>query len=208
MENTLHFLTVGALLGLSAGVSPGPLLTLVLTQTIKHHKTEGIKVAMSPLITDLPIILLALFLFSRIAQFETALGIISIVGGAFVAYLGVESIKTKGLNLDLQDSKSESIKKGIIANFLSPSPYLFWATVGTPLIIKAFGVSLLTAVLFLTAFYTLLIGSKIAIAIVVSRTKVFIGQNTYTLIMQILGIVLLLFSILFFYDGITYLKQN
>lgn len=206
MENTLHYLTVGALLGLSAGVSPGPLLTLVLTQTIKHNRTEGIKVAMSPLITDLPIILMALFVFSRIAEFDTALGIISIVGGVFVVYLGIESIKSKGINLDLQGSKSESIKKGIIANFLSPSPYLFWATVGTPLIFKAFGVSLLTAVLFLTAFYALLIGSKITIAIVVSRTKVFIRQNTYVLIMRFLGVVLLLFSILFFYDGITYLN--
>lgn len=205
-ENTLEFIAAGSLLGFSAGFSPGPLLTLVLTQTIKHNKTEGIKVAISPLITDLPIILLTIFVFVELSQFNTILAIISFVGGAFVAYLGIESIRTKGLNIDIQGSKTESLKKGIITNFLSPHPYLFWATVGTPFIFKAMGISLMTAILFLASFYVFLIGSKITIAIIVARTKSFIGQKSYVLIMRLLGIALLIFSILFFYEGIEYLK--
>ena len=207
-ESAIHFLIAGSLLGLTSGISPGPLLTLVIAQTIKHNKTEGIKVAISPLITDLPIILTALFIFNRLSKFDIVFAIISFVGGAYLAYLGFESLKTKTLNLEIQDSKSDSIKKGIIANFLNPSPYLFWATVGTPLIFKAFEISLITSILFLTSFYVLLIGSKITIAILVARTKVFIGQKLYISIMRILGIALLIFSILFFYDGIKYLKLN
>ncbi len=207
-ESAIHFLIAGSLLGLTSGISPGPLLTLVIAQTIKHNKTEGIKVAISPLITDLPIILTALFIFNRLSKFDIVFAIISFVGGAYLAYLGFESLKTKTLNLEIQDSKSDSIKKGIIANFLNPSPYLFWATVGTPLIFKAFEISLIASILFLTSFYVLLIGSKITVAILVARTKVFIGQKLYISIMRILGIALLIFSILFFYDGIKYLKLN
>ncbi len=110
--------------------------------------------------------------------------------------------------MEIQDSNSNSIKKGIIANFLNPSPYLFWTTVGTPLIFKALGLSLLTAFLFLISFYAMLVGSKIAIAIIVARSKVFIGQKLYISIMRILGIALLIFSILFFYDGFKYLQSN
>jgi threonine/homoserine/homoserine lactone efflux protein len=205
-ESTIHFLIAGSLLGLTSGISPGPLLTLVIAQTIKHNKTEGIKVAISPLITDLPIILIALFIFNRLSQFDIVFAIISFVGGAFLAYLGFESLKTKALNLEIQDSKSGSIKKGIIANFLNPSPYLFWATVGTPLVFKAFEISLIASILFLASFYVMLIGSKITIAILVARSKVFIGQKSYITLMRLLGIVLLIFSILFFYDGIQYLK--
>ncbi len=204
-ESTLQFLTAGSLLGLSAGFSPGPLLTLVITQTLKHNKTEGIKVALSPLITDLPIILIALFVFSKLSQFDLALAVISLVGGAYIAYLGIESLKVKGLNMELADSKSNSMKKGIIANLLNPSPYLFWVTVGTPLMFKAFDIGLLVTALFLVSFYTFLIGSKITIAIIVARTKVFIGQKLYITIMRILGIALLIFSIIFFYDGYKYL---
>jgi threonine/homoserine/homoserine lactone efflux protein len=207
-DNTLHFITIGILLGVSAGLSPGPLLTLVISQTIKHNRKEGIKVAISPLITDLPIILIALFIFNRLAEFDLILAIISLAGGVFVAYLGIEALRIKGLNIDIQDSKSESIKKGIIANFLSPSPYLFWVTVGTPLIFNALKINLLSAILFLISFYVFLIGSKVLIAVLVAQTKVFMNQKTYIIIMRILGLALLSFSFMFFYDGIKYLQQN
>ena len=49
---TMDFIVMGAIFGFAAGISPGPLLTLVITETIKHNKTEGIKVALAPLITD------------------------------------------------------------------------------------------------------------------------------------------------------------
>lgn len=204
-ETTFHFITAGILLGVSAGFSPGPLLTLILSQTIKHNRKEGIKVAISPLITDLPIILIAILIFNSLSEFDLILAIISFIGGTYVAYLGIESLRIKELNIDTQNSKTGSIKKGIITNFLSPSPYLFWATVGTPLLFKAFKLNVLSVILFLISFYVLLIGSKVMIAIVVAQTKTFLNQKTYLIIMRILGISLILFSFLFFYDGMNYL---
>lgn len=50
------FIIMGAIFGFIAGISPGPLLTLVITETITHNKSEGIKIAIAPLITDLPIL--------------------------------------------------------------------------------------------------------------------------------------------------------
>jgi threonine/homoserine/homoserine lactone efflux protein len=44
----------GAALGLSAGVTPGPLLALVIAQTLTHGPREGGKVALAPLLTDAP----------------------------------------------------------------------------------------------------------------------------------------------------------
>jgi len=205
-NSVLHYTSVGVLLGLSAGISPGPLLTLVLTQTIKHNAKEGIKVAISPLITDFPIIIFALLIFNQIAEFDLMLGIISFAGGLYIAYLGIESLRINELNIDTQAVKSGSIKKGVITNFLNPSPYLFWGTVGTPIIFKALNINILTAVLFLLSFYVLLIGSKVLIAYIVAKTKIFINQKIYVLIMRILGIALLLFSLMFFYDGIKYFQ--
>jgi threonine/homoserine/homoserine lactone efflux protein len=55
----LEYLTQGTLLGLAAGVAPGPLLVLVVTETIRHDTVAGVKVALAPMITDVPIITLA-----------------------------------------------------------------------------------------------------------------------------------------------------
>ena len=201
-DNMWHFISAGVLLGLSSGLSPGPLLTLVLTQTIRHNRAEGIKVALSPLITDLPIILITVLILGRLARFDIFLAIISFVGAIFLAYLGVESLRSKELNLDVKDSKSGSLKKGIIANFLNPSPYLFWTTVGTPLLLKAYKTDLLASILFMLLFYVCLTGSKVVVAFLADRTKQFINQKVYLILMRILGIALLIFSLIFLYDGV------
>ena len=206
-DSILQYLSIAFILGLSAGLSPGPLLTLVITQTIKYNRTEGIKVAISPLITDLPIVLLAFYIFNELSQFDMILAIISLLGGVFIAYLAIESFKTKALTVDIQTDKSESIKKGIIANFLNPHPYLFWVTVNAPMVFKAYNHSLLTAILYVITFYLLLVGSKVIVALIIARTKVLIEQKFYNIIMKILGLVLLFFSGIFFYDAIKFFIQ-
>ncbi len=43
---------MGSVFGLTAGMSPEPLLKLVISETLKHNRSEGIKVSLSPLFTD------------------------------------------------------------------------------------------------------------------------------------------------------------
>lgn len=205
-ENLIYFLSTGCLLGLSAGFAPGPLSTLVLTQTLQYGKAEGLKVAVSPIITDVPIILLCLLVLSKLSNFDIALAVISFAGATFVAYLGIDSIRTKGLDNNISGQvKPQALKKGIITNILSPHPYLFWMTIGTPLIFKALNVSIIATILFLGSFYICIVGSKVLIALLVARTKGLLNQKTYLVIMRGLGIALLIFSVMIVYEGIGYL---
>ena len=80
-------LASGLLLGLSCGLAPGPLLALVLAQSLRHGAREGCKIALTPLLTDTPIILLTLLLAAKLAELRRLLGMVSIAGGAFVLYL-------------------------------------------------------------------------------------------------------------------------
>jgi len=56
MVNAFESLFPGIILGLVAGLSPGPMLALVIAETLKFGKEEGFKVAVSPLITDLVLV--------------------------------------------------------------------------------------------------------------------------------------------------------
>jgi threonine/homoserine/homoserine lactone efflux protein len=197
----ITFLITGTLLGLSAGVAPGPLLILVISETFQHDIKSGIKVAMAPIITDAPIIGLMIVLLEKISAFSTVLGIISCVGGLFVLYLAYESVRTQGVQLDLENIKSMSLKKGVIVNALSPHPYLFWASVGGPILLKAAGHSFLFAAAFILSFYLLLVGSKIVIAILVGRSRSFLSDRAYIYTMRGLGLLLILFSGFLFHDG-------
>ena len=202
----LTFLTTGTILGLSAGIAPGPILALVISETLNHDKWAGIKVALAPIITDLPIIILTLFILSKLSGFNTILGIISLLGGCFILYLGFESMGTKGMSIQLGNSKPRSLQKGIVVNLLSPHPYLFWISVGGPLTAKALQQSIVSAAAFIISFYVLLVGSKIVLAITVGKSKSFLTDKSYIYTMRLLGVVLFILAIFLFWDGLELLE--
>lgn len=197
-------LVSGLVLGLSAGITPGPILTLVIYQTLKHGVREGVKVAMAPLLTDVPIVIVSLFLLARMSNMTSVLGALSILGGTYLFYLAYESIRFKGADFASEDVKPQSIRKGVMANFLNPSPYVFWISIGGPLVLKAIQVHPAASVLFIVPFYALLVGSKCMVAVISGNSRGFLKSNHYIITIRALGCILVVFGILFIRDGFTY----
>ena len=195
----------GIILGLSAGLSPGPMLTLVITQTLQHGIREGMKVACAPLLTDIPIIIVCLGILSAFANMNLVLGVLALIGGVYLFYLGMCSFRFSGDDLEVAHVKPESLKKGVMINFLNPSPYMFWTSIGGPLVLKSPDSSLISAMGFILPFYVLLVGSKIVVAVISGKSKNFLKSNHYRFIIRFLGLVLIGFGVLFWRDGIRYI---
>lgn len=208
MLETLAFLISGIIFGLSAGISPGPLLALVVSETLKFGKKEGIKVAIAPLITDLPIILITIIISAKLSKVNFLLGILSLIGGLFLFYLAYENIKIRKFNFRIKKNETSSLKKGIASNFLNPHPYLFWLFVGAPILFKSYDLTILATVLFVLSFYICLVGSKILIVLAVEKSRNFLRGPIYVHTVRIMGILLLIFAVLFIKDGLTYLDIN
>lgn len=202
MRDIIFYLLSGILFGFSAGISPGPLLTLVISETLRHNLKEGIKIAFAPILTDLPIILVTIFVISKLANFYKIIGGISIFGGIYLFYLAYECFITKQIDMNVNPVKPNSIKKGIIANFLNPSPYLFWFTIGAPTTIKAYNINVTASILFIASFYVFIIGTKVVVALIVEKSRTFLKSNYYIYIMKFLGFVLALYGLIFLKDGI------
>lgn len=196
----MNFLAAAVVLGLSSAIAPGPLLTLVLVQTLQFGKKEGIKIAISPLITDLPIIIVAALGFSYFTDTTSALAIISFIGALFLLYLAINSFRAVSVGTQSVALSGNSIRKGVLANFLNPGPYLFWGTVGAPYLYKAMAINIWYAVSFLLSFYFMLIGTKIVLVFIVYRTREFISPKLYRIIMCSLGGLLFLFAASLFYE--------
>ncbi len=202
----LSFIALGTVLGLSAGFAPGPLLTLVISETLQHDVRSGIRIAVAPIITDLPIIGITYYFASHLSQFHQVLGIISLIGGCLLLYMGYQGIKSHGVDLDLKSQRTGSLRKGILVNALSPHPYLFWLSIGAAIIAQALEVNTATAIIFLLCFYLLLVGSKVLLAIMVSKSKSFLTSSSYRYIMHGLGIALILLALNLFHDGLELLQ--
>jgi threonine/homoserine/homoserine lactone efflux protein len=196
------FLGAGVVLGLSAGFSPGPLFALVLTHTIRHGVREGIKVAAAPLLTDLPILLLSTFLLSRFQGYRDLLGAVSLAGAALVAYMAYETFRAKRREPSAAEAGPQSLARGAIVNVLSPHPYIFWLTVGAPMILKGWKTGPAAAVLFVAGFTGCLVGAKVALAVLAGRSSRLLEGRGFTRVMRALGALLLLFAAFLFRDGL------
>ncbi len=201
----IHFLFMGLVLGLSAGLAPGPLLTLVVSETLRYHVGAGIRVALAPLLSDLPIVVVSVGLLSTMAGFEVVLGGISLMGGAVVFRMGVHGLKTRALVIEPEMSGRNALVKGVLVNVLSPHPYLFWISVGAPLVHRAMVVSLTAAGAFIAGFYLFLVGSKVVVALAVGRSRTVIKGRAYVFIMRGLGLALCLLALVLVKDGLALL---
>lgn len=193
-----EFISLGIGLGVSAGFAPGPLTTVVISESLEHGVKSGLKVSLAPFLTDIPIVLLSLFIMVQVAEFQELLGGISIVGGCFLLYLGVVNFRLKRVVVQVNRPRSSSLLKGVMANFLSPNPYLFWISVGGPIICRA---DLVSGTLFMVCFYGMLVSIKMGMAVVAGRSRTFLSGNTYLWIMRFLGMVLWGLSFILFLDG-------
>ncbi len=201
--NVLPYLLSGLSLGIASGLSPGPLLALLVSQTLRHGLRDGLRVAFAPMISDAPIVLLCLFVFSRISGLGQALAWMSVVGGAFVGYLGYESLRACTADLNERQPAPRSFTKAVLINLLNPNVYLFWAMVGTPMLLKGWARSGGAAFAFTGGFYACLVGSKILVAMAVSRSRNVLAGRGYRFTMRLLGILLLVVAVWMFAGGIA-----
>jgi threonine/homoserine/homoserine lactone efflux protein len=198
----IEYLGKGTLLGLAAGFAPGPLLVLVISETLRHGIKEGVKVSTVPLLTDIPILLVSLFILTKLSNMNVLLGVISMAGGLFILYLGWDSLKVKGVQIEVTQTVSKALRKGLITNALNPHPYVFYMTVGGPIFLRALDQGLVSAAAFFAGFLFFLVGSKVVLALLTERSRSFLKGPVYLWIMRGLGVALIIFSATLFREGL------
>jgi threonine/homoserine/homoserine lactone efflux protein len=167
----VHALLLGLSLGIGAGVAPGPLLAVVIRSTLEGGFAAGARVAVGPLLTDLPIIGVAAVLAAALP--EEALAGLGVAGGLFLVWLGVEALRDVPAPVEAATSGTApaapgSLKRGAVVNLLNPHPWVFWIAVGVPILGDGTAGE---AALFLVAFYAMLVGSKLVVAAVLGAGR-------------------------------------
>lgn len=200
----LEYLAIGLSLGITAGLSPGPLMALVISETLRKGRIQGIKVSLAPLFTDIPLIMLIILVLKHIKNIDFLLGIISAIGSIFLFYLGYRDFKSDNLKFQTGHIESNPFRKGILTNLLNPHPYVFWLFVGVPFMIKGNSVE---RVIFVISFLSGIVGSKISLTQIVEKTKSFIESKYYVIMIKFLGLVLIFFGLILLKNAIVYLRK-
>jgi threonine/homoserine/homoserine lactone efflux protein len=160
------YLLQGLILGATAAAQPGPFQAFLLSLTTRNGWRRTLSAAFAPLLSDGPMLLLVLLVLTQLPTW--LLSALQIAGGLFLLYLawGAWQLLRRDTS-GKEDMESDSAARGdaktnitraALMNFLSPSPYVFWATVAGPILIEAWRQSPALGLAFLAGFYVALIG--------------------------------------------------
>ena len=163
----ISYLIIGITYGFAAAAQPGPLQTYIISQTFANGWRRTLPASFSPLISDIPIIILVLFLLSQLPAW--LIQILHIAGAFFLFYLVYDTYKT-WKNFD-ENRKSEvqtnqqTLFKAALVNFLNPNPYLGWSLVMGPLFLKGYNEAPINGVILVISFYATLVAGIAGIII-------------------------------------------
>ncbi len=192
------YVGLGVGLGIAAGVSPGPLLTLVVSASLARGLPAGARIAVAPLLTDVPIVLVCLTVLDRLPA--RTLAVISILGAVYVLILGIMTLvsaRTASLGAEVtpvSEGRAGDVWRGVLANLLNPHPWIAWISVMGPVVVRGFDQAPINAIVFVGLFYVLLVGSKLAIAALVARGRHLMSERVHRRVLAATGLVLIVLS--------------
>ena len=187
--------------GLVAGLKPGPLGVFIIHETMAKGNFHGFLASLAPLLTDGPIILFALLLTLQLNDLTWFVSAISIVGSAYLIRVAYTIIRSPtSINPSAQSGGKQSLFTAVKINFLNPSPYLFWLTIGTSYILMA--TSIEAAIFIIFALFSLC-STKFAVAVLVTKLGSKFSPNLYGAILKSLSLPLMVFSAQLLYSGVV-----
>ncbi|MCG8461920.1 MAG: LysE family transporter [Holophagales bacterium] len=217
----MEALSLGLLIGIAAGVSPGPLLVLVLRATLRRGFAAGARLAAAPLLTDLPIVVAALWIAGAMPR--AFLPWMTVAGGGFVVFLGIltcrDAATEGGAGRDAESflgrdpaaasaAGRRELIEGALVNISSPHPWLFWLGVGGPRTLALWrsehSAAPLLAAAFLFLFYLGLVGSKVVLAALFARGRKHFapGGSAYRRLLAACGLALLVMGAMLAWSGL------
>ena len=199
----------GATLGLVEGIKPGPLLTMVIRETLSGGLRAGLWTAAAPIFTDGPLVIFSLFAAAWIATNPSALLVITLAGAIFLAQMGYECFGLEPPNMD-EDTPppTGSFLRGIITNLLNPNVYVFWFLIGGPLMASAADEEILAPIAYAITFLVTIMLTKAAIAYAIHRASGNISAIVYRRLLAICGLVMIGFSLYYAMEAYGLLQET
>lgn len=126
-------------LGVALGASPGPVQLLLFSEASRGGAARGLRAMAGANATfGLMMLLLAAGLAS-LDPGDTFLRVVKVIGGAFLVFLAVDSIRETRRPQVVDDPRGglHPSVRGIVAVLLNPGVYVFLATTGTAVVASA-----------------------------------------------------------------------
>ena len=115
---------------------PGPMFAVTVAKSYRSP-WAGTQLSIGHAIIEVPLILLIYFGFARFFEHTTVQLVLSILGGGMIIWLGISMFRARAEVVHRgKDLRYNAITAGIMTSGLNPFFLLWWATVGSMLVMK------------------------------------------------------------------------
>jgi threonine/homoserine/homoserine lactone efflux protein len=171
-----EYFIIGSGFAFAAAIQPGPLQAFLLSSVAQKGWKRTLPAAFSPLLSDGPIALLALFVLTRIPEVMSRA--LRAAGGVFLIYLAWASYrKWKRQTTTSPGTKNAAVRtliQAVTVNLLNPNPYLGWSLVLGPAVLKAWRENPMNSVALIITFYVIMVAVLAGTILLIGTTR-FLG---------------------------------
>jgi threonine/homoserine/homoserine lactone efflux protein len=200
MDYILIFL-VSFTIAFSGALMPGPLLTAVIAQSVRHGFKSGPLICIGHALMEALMIGLIIFGLSNFIHNQVLMLGVSILGALILAFFGIGMISSiPKLNLEAQTKPIKSsglILLGITMSITNPYWSIWWLSIGLGLTLGAQKSGLTAVIIFFLGHILADFSWYSVVALVISKGRKFISLKVYRGIIFICGSALIGFSIYF-----------
>ena len=182
----LSYLLLGGGYAFAAAIQPGPLQAYLLSSVAQRGWKRTLPAALSPLLSDGPIILIVLLVLTRLP--DSVARILQAAGGLLLLYFAWSSYRQWASSSPVSRSGDKTpaprtLLEAAGVNILNPNPWLGWSLVLGPALLSAWHQSPSYGAALLIAFYATIITMTAVIILLFGATRFLSPRLQHTLVL-------------------------
>ncbi|HEX2922799.1 MAG TPA: LysE family transporter [Chloroflexota bacterium] len=196
----------------SGVLMPGPVMTVTIAQAVKRGHLGGPMVTLGHGIAEGTLVILMSLGLSQFFQLPLVTGLIGLLGGILLLYMGVGMIRTPAPESLTSTSTSVEgergpIVAGMIASIANPYWVVWWATIGADFLRRAYVHGVLVIAAFFLVHIAVDLGWNSAMGSAVAAGRRLLTPRIYKGILAVCGTFLLGLGVYFLISGAGTLSQ-
>jgi len=196
------FLLSVVIISLSGVMMPGPMFAVTVAKSYKSQ-FAGMQIALGHAVVEIPVILLIYFGLAQFFQEELVQIILYFAGAAMLIWLGAGMFRAKaGVIEKGKDLAYNAVVAGVVTSLFNPFFILWWATIGSMLIMNSLNFGLTGFVLFIPVHWLCDLIWLSFLSILIYRTQSLWGRKFQEGLFIICSLLLIGFGVWFLYLGL------
>ena len=189
-------------ISLSGVMMPGPMFAVTVAKSYRSP-WAGTQIAIGHVVIEIPLILLIYFGFARFFQNTTVQLVLSLLGGAMIIWLGIIMFRARAEVVQRgNDLPYNALVAGILTSGLNPYFLLWWATVGSMLVMNFLDFGTTGLIVFILIHWLCDLAWLSAVSLLIHKTQTLWGRKVQEGIFIVCSLLLIGFGGWFLASGI------